>query len=412
MPTARAYGASRTATAWRAPSSHSLERGGRLGVEPSDGVSGASVGGRPIRLYLGCDETDGGSSTAQTLAEARRLVEQVGVDILIAPTNTLDELALQEYARMHPHTTFVDGAGAAPNPNPAPNFFKFDTNGAQWMAGLGAYAYHTLGWRRAVTVVSAQSDAFFWAQLAAFDAEFCSLGGTIAKRVWYPPSLTDYSTVVAQVPSHGVDGVVVDFPSVLLALAERRPATAWQPRSQGGPHLGRAATEPLPARRACGRDRRCRPDSPAAGSRRPARPRPKRPIPDRVHPRVSEDPEVPEGHLRRSVLRRDDGDTAGARAGARRPLGRREALHGRPRKGDPRRTERADLARLEASRDWAQLRLEAAGPEAEAGRDPDDPARRRELRRLLQGDGSAAERVDAGLCEAHAAALGTLISPP
>jgi branched-chain amino acid transport system substrate-binding protein len=195
-----------------------VERGGRLGIEPSEGVSGVSVGGRRIRLYFGCDATDGGSSTAQTLAEARRLVEQVGVDILIAPTNTLDELALQQYARMHPHTTFVDGAGAAPDPNPAPNFFKFNTNGAQWMAGLGSYAYHTLGWRRAVTVVGYQSDAFFWAQLAAFDAEFCSLGGTIAKR-WYPPSLTDYSTVVAQVPRHGIDGVVLDNPSVLLALA-------------------------------------------------------------------------------------------------------------------------------------------------------------------------------------------------
>ena len=133
-----------------------VERGGRLGVEPSDGVSGVSVGGRPIRLYFGCDETDGGSSTAQTLAEARRLVEQVGVDILIAPTDTPDELALQQYARMHPHTTFVDGAGAAPDPNPAPNFFKFNTNGAQWMAGLGSYAYHALGWRRAVTVASAR----------------------------------------------------------------------------------------------------------------------------------------------------------------------------------------------------------------------------------------------------------------
>jgi YVTN family beta-propeller protein len=200
-----------------------VERGGRLGVEPSDGVSGVSVGGRPIRLYFGCDATDGGSSTAQTLAETRRLVEQVGVDILIAPTNTPDELALQQYARIHPHTTFVDGAGAAPDPNPAPNFFKFNTNGAQWMAGLGAYAYRTLGWRRAVTVVSAVPDAFWWAQLAAFDAEFCSLGGTIAKRVWYPPTLTDYSTVVAQVPSHGVDGVVVDYPPVLLALATADP---------------------------------------------------------------------------------------------------------------------------------------------------------------------------------------------
>ncbi|HZQ64868.1 MAG TPA: ABC transporter substrate-binding protein [Gaiellaceae bacterium] len=198
-----------------------VERGGRLGVEPSDGVSGVSVGGRPIRLYFGCDPTDGASSTAQTLAEARRLVEQVGVDILIAPTNTPDELALQQYARRHPHTTFVDGAGAAPDPNPARNFFKFNTNGAQWMAGLGSYAYHQLGWRRAVTV-SFAPDVFSWAQAAAFDAEFCSLGGTI-KRVWYPATLTDYSTIVAQVPSHGVDGVVLDSSSLLLALAKTDP---------------------------------------------------------------------------------------------------------------------------------------------------------------------------------------------
>jgi YVTN family beta-propeller protein len=199
-----------------------VERGGRLGVEPSEAVSGVSVGSRPIRLYFGCDATDGGSSTAQMLAEARRLVEQVGVDILIAPTETPGELALQQYARMHPQTTFVDGSGAAPDPNPAPNFFKFNTNAAQWMAGLGSYAYHALGWRRAVTIVSSQSDAFFWAQAAAFDAEFCSLGGTI-KRVWYPASLTDYSTVAAKVPSHGVDGVVVDNPYMLLALAKTDP---------------------------------------------------------------------------------------------------------------------------------------------------------------------------------------------
>ena len=97
------------------------------------------------------------------------------------------------------------------------------------MAGLGSYAYHALGWRRAVTVVSSQSDAFFWAQAAAFDAEFCSLGGTIAKRVWYPPSLTDYSTVVAKVPSHGVDGVVVDNPYDAARPRQDRSATPRQP---------------------------------------------------------------------------------------------------------------------------------------------------------------------------------------
>ena len=59
------------------------------------------------------------------------------------------------------------------------------------MAGVGAYAYHTLGWRTAATV--AMSDAFDWAQAAGFDAEFCSLGGTIVKRIWISPGTQDFS---------------------------------------------------------------------------------------------------------------------------------------------------------------------------------------------------------------------------
>ena len=30
----------------------------------------------------------------------------------------------------------------------APNFFRFGGDGAQWMAGLGTYAYKTLGWKK------------------------------------------------------------------------------------------------------------------------------------------------------------------------------------------------------------------------------------------------------------------------
>src|SRR5205823_6191318 len=138
-------------------------------------------------------------------------------------TATLDELALQEYVRMHPRTTFVDGSGAAPNPNPAPNYFSFNQNGAQWMAGLGSYAYHTLGWRRAVEIVLAP-DAFFWAQAGAFTAEFCSLGGTIAKRLFHPIYTSDWSSIVGRVPTHGIDGILVDSPRALVALAKSQPS--------------------------------------------------------------------------------------------------------------------------------------------------------------------------------------------
>ena len=103
--------------------------------------------------------------------------------------------------------------------HPAPNFFSFWYDGAQWMAGVGSYAYRQLGWRTAVTVGGA--DSFDWAQVAGFDAEFCSLGGTIVKRIWLPQGATDFSGLVAQIPHSGVDGLLVEAqgPGPLRTLA-------------------------------------------------------------------------------------------------------------------------------------------------------------------------------------------------
>jgi branched-chain amino acid transport system substrate-binding protein len=99
------------------------------------------------------------------------------------------------------------------------------------MAGLGTYAYRTLGWRRAVTVETAEPGS--WEQTAGFIAEFCALGGTIVKRVTAPflpgapVDLSQYGTMLAQVPRSGVDGFLIastlgGSPG-LLALAERYP---------------------------------------------------------------------------------------------------------------------------------------------------------------------------------------------
>src|SRR5207244_5872185 len=82
----------------------------------------------------------------------------------------------------------------------------------------------TLGWRRAVTVADLSESVFDWTQTAGFVAEFCSLGGTIVKRVWVPPGTQDYSVVVAQIPPQGVDGVVaVTGPETAVALAREYP---------------------------------------------------------------------------------------------------------------------------------------------------------------------------------------------
>jgi hypothetical protein len=100
------------------------------------------------------------------------------------------------------------------------------------MAGLGAYAYRTLGWRRAVTVEFAGvGEAGSWELTAGFTAEFCALGGTIVKRVAAPflpasngVDQSQYGPLLAQLPPRGVDGFVIEGGSPsLLALAERYP---------------------------------------------------------------------------------------------------------------------------------------------------------------------------------------------
>ena len=186
-----------------------IQRGARrTGPDVTDGITGLSIGGRPVKLYFGCDDI-GGSQFHGVLREMRRLVEKVGVDIVIGPTDGDSMIALQAYARRHPETTFVNGSGAEPLIKPAPNFFNFYTQGAQWNAGLGAYAYHHLGWRHAVVITDLIAARFMEAQSSAFVAEFCSLGGTISKRVWIPFNATDLSATIAAIPRRGVDGIFI-----------------------------------------------------------------------------------------------------------------------------------------------------------------------------------------------------------
>lgn len=215
-----------------------LERGGRLrGPLPLAGVVGASVAGKRIELAFGCSGTSAGSSlTSSFLAEARRLVENEHVDVLLAAQ--VGDLpmgnVLGDYARRQPGITFVYGSPPAPAitlRDPPANLFSFEPNAEQWMAGLGDYAYHTLGWRRAVSIeLGPTGISMGWLGTAGFEAEFCALGGKLVKRVSAPfvdptaaVDLNQFAPTLAQVPRHGVDGFVVGESSTLLALAQRYP---------------------------------------------------------------------------------------------------------------------------------------------------------------------------------------------
>jgi branched-chain amino acid transport system substrate-binding protein len=244
-----------------------IQRGARTrGAAPSNGVSEAQVAGRKIQLALACGDGTG----QKALSEARRLVDQLGADVVIGPAMDGEALALKEYANRRPATTFIEGVPFAQSltlHDPAPNVFRFTFDGAQLSAGLGAYAYRSLGWRSAVTVghndgAFVVGGGFEYTQVAGFVAEFCALGGRIIKRVWSAPR-----KVSAYAAGSRVDGFFVadpgdvetEFGALRGSLAKRIVGGYWLGTlfgSELGPRLagvvtggwqGQPPTEPTPS---------------------------------------------------------------------------------------------------------------------------------------------------------------------
>jgi branched-chain amino acid transport system substrate-binding protein len=176
------------------------------GEKPSDGLDGATVGGKQIEIVgYGCSN----DTADKAIEETRRLVEQEGADILVGPLSGDEGIAVANYAKEHPDKTFINGISGAQDTTlkvQAPNFFRYHPDGAQWSAGLGDYAYNTLGWKKAAIIGDDYS--FPYTSLAGFVAEYCSIGGDITKRVWAPLGEKDYSSYISQIPKD-VDGIYV-----------------------------------------------------------------------------------------------------------------------------------------------------------------------------------------------------------
>jgi branched-chain amino acid transport system substrate-binding protein len=174
--------------------------------DPRKGWTGGSIGGHPVKLVgVGCS-----NDTADTaIKETKRLMEQLGADIMIGPLSGDESIAVANYAKQHPTKTFVDGAAGAQDTTlkvRAPNFFRFNGDGAQWNAGLGDLAYSKLHWKTAAVISDDYS--FGWTSTAGFITDFCAAGGKVTKRVFPPLNTTDYSSYAQQLPT-SVDGTFV-----------------------------------------------------------------------------------------------------------------------------------------------------------------------------------------------------------
>jgi branched-chain amino acid transport system substrate-binding protein len=175
-------------------------RGAELAVKQRGGV----VAGRKIEII----KASSNANPDVAVNAVRKLVEQDKVDIVVGPLSGGEGIAVKDYSKTQPQTTFINGGSGAQATtlvNPSSNFFRFNTEGAQWMVGLGKAAMDK-GYKR--TMVIAEDYAFPYSQVQGFMAEYCRLGGKVPLKAWVPLGGKDYSSVIARIPKD-VDALLV-----------------------------------------------------------------------------------------------------------------------------------------------------------------------------------------------------------
>lgn len=177
---------------------------GMRGAELALKQRGGAVAGRQVQIIKASSDAKPDVAVNAT----RKLVEQDKVDIMVGPLSGGEGIAVKDYSKTQPQVTFINGASGAQATtlvSPSPNFFRFNTEGAQWMVGLGQAALDK-GYKRVMVI--AEDYAFPYSQVQGFMAEFCAKGGKVPVKAWVPLGGKDYSSVIARIPKD-VDALLV-----------------------------------------------------------------------------------------------------------------------------------------------------------------------------------------------------------
>jgi branched-chain amino acid transport system substrate-binding protein len=177
---------------------------GMRGAELAVKQRGGAVAGKKIEIIKGSSDAKPDVAVNAT----RKLVEQDKVEIMVGPLSGGEGIAVKDYSKTQPQVTFINGASGAQATtltSPSPNFYRFNTEGAQWMVGLGKAAIDK-GYKRVMVI--AEDYAFPYSQVQGFMAEFCKLGGKVPEKAWVPLGGKDYSSVIAKIPKD-VDALLV-----------------------------------------------------------------------------------------------------------------------------------------------------------------------------------------------------------
>src|ERR1700728_588 len=174
-----------------------------LGVDGMAGFNAAvkkyagKAGGKELEFVIA--STDATPDSA--VRAVKKLIEQDKVQILLSPLSGDEGIAVKNFAKTHPELTFINAASGAQETtyvDPAPNFYRFNMDGAQWQAGLGNYIYKTKGYKKIATV--GEDYSFIYTQVFGLVLEYCAAGGQVTNRQWVPLGTKDFASVIAAMP--------------------------------------------------------------------------------------------------------------------------------------------------------------------------------------------------------------------
>lgn len=133
------------------------------------------------------------------IAAASKLLAK-NVDIIIGPLSSEQGKAIKNFSKTKLQATFLNGISGAVEAtyvNPSENFFRFNTDNAQWSAGLGDYVFNQKNYKKIAVV--ADDYAFNYAQLFGFESEYCAAGGEVLNRHWVALGTQDYKDAIANI---------------------------------------------------------------------------------------------------------------------------------------------------------------------------------------------------------------------
>lgn len=165
-----------------------------------------TLAGRPIDLIV----ADSHGDPLTGLTQARKLVEQNHVALIMGPLNAAVGSALAPYlgSRRVPAIYPIVSSDDLTQRKHFPYLVRTGWTSSQTTMPLGYYAYHTLGYRRVATI--AYDFEFGWQSIGGFVQTFQQAGGKVVKQIWTPQTTTNFSPYLSEMPQD-IDAVMASF---------------------------------------------------------------------------------------------------------------------------------------------------------------------------------------------------------